>query len=141
MDRFKTLLFHLIISSFLFTSCSSSNAQKETVIADEIDAIAAKAMIGDNSSNKDFVILDTRSVQEYEGGHLKNSVFIDFSAPDVKDQVLKLDKNKTYLIYCHSGGRSGMIQDFMKTSGFKETHNMKGGIVSWRAEGFETVKD
>jgi rhodanese-related sulfurtransferase len=141
MKHLKTLLLPLIISSLLFSSCSPSTAQQESVIADEIKAVEAKTMIEDNSGNKNFVIIDTRSVREYEGGHLKNSVFINFSAPDVKEQVLKLDKTKTYLIYCHSGGRSGMIQDLMEKNGFEETYNLKDGIVSWRSEGFETVKD
>ena len=141
MKHIKTLLLPLIVLSLLFPSCSSSTAQQESVIADEIDAVAAKTMIEDNSGNENFVILDTRSVREYEGDHLRNSIFINFSAPDLKEQVLKLDKNTIYLIYCHSGGRSGMIQNFMKKNGFTETYNLKDGIVSWKSEGFETVKD
>ena len=141
MNRFKTLIFHLLFSTILLSSCSSSIAQDKTVVAEEIDAIASNIMIEENSGSENFVILDTRSVKEYEGDHIKNSIFINFSAADVKDQVLKLDKNKTYLLYCHSGGRSGMIQNFMEKNGFEETYNMKGGIVSWRSNGFETVKD
>jgi rhodanese-related sulfurtransferase len=141
MDRFKIFLFQLIFSSIFLSSCSSSNAQQEAVIADEIKAVEVKTMIEDNSGNKNFVIIDTRSVREYEEGHLKNTVFINFSAPDIKEQVLKQDKTKTYLIYCHSGGRSGIIQDLMEKNGFEETYNLKGGIVSWRFEGFETVRD
>lgn len=141
MNHFKTLLFHLLFSTFLLFSCSLSNAQEKMLIADEIGAVAAKKMIEENSGNENFVILDIRSVREYEGDHIKNSVFINFSAPDVKDQILKLDKNKIYLLYCHSGGRSGIIQKFMKKNGFVETYNMKGGIASWRGEEFKTVKD
>lgn len=141
MKHLKTRLLPFIILSLLFSSCSSSTAQQESVIADKIDAVAAKTMIEDNSGNPCFVILDTRSVKEYEGDHLRNSIFINFSAPDLKEQILKLDKNNIYLIYCHSGGRSGIIQNFMEKNGFKETYNLKGGIVSWRSEGFETVKD
>lgn len=141
MHHIKTLLFQLLFLTILFSSCSPSEAQEKTLIAEEIDAIAAYKMIGKKSGNENLIILDTRSVREYEGDHIKNSVFINILAPDVKDQILKLDNNKTYLLYCHSGGRSAMIQKFMEKNGFVETYNLKGGIVSWRSKGFETVKD
>ena len=141
MNRFKILIFHLLFSTVLLSSCSSSSAQEKILIAEDIDAVTANKMIEENTENENFIVLDIRSIREYKGDHLKNSVFINFSAPDLKDQVLKLDKNKTYLLYCHSGGRSGIIQKFMGKNGYLKTYNMKGGIVSWRSEGFETVKD
>jgi len=51
-----------------------------------------------------------------------------------------LDKNKTYLIYCRSGARSGSALDIMAELNFREVYNILGGINQWKAEGFPTVK-
>jgi len=47
-----------------------------------------------------------------------------------------LDKNKTYLIYCRTGHRSGIAKSIFKQLGFREVENMVGGINRWKEEGY-----
>lgn len=80
---------------------------------------------------KNVVILDVRTASEYKGGYIPGAVNIDIYGADFQSQVLKLDKSKTYLVYCRSGARSTNASNFMISNGFKEVYNLKGGMMGW----------
>lgn len=75
-----------------------------------------------DSSN--FIVLDVRTAEEYSTGHIKNSSNIDFLKSDFKEQVLKLDKTKSYKLYCRSGNRSAKALSLMKSLGFTDIENL-----------------
>lgn len=75
-----------------------------------------------NSDN--FTVLDVRTPEEYSQSHLIDSVNIDFLNVNFKDQVQKLDKNKTYKLYCRSGNRSNKALELMTNMGFKNIENL-----------------
>ena len=81
-----------------------------------------------------------RTPREFAGEHIENATNIDFYSEAFRDMLNNLDRNKTYLIYCQVGGRSGSALDIMAELNFKEVYNMLGGILSWEAEGLPTVK-
>lgn len=130
----------IFASLFAILSCNSPSENGDSGSFKNINAEESKQMIDENSKNDQFIILDTRTTGEYKQGHIQNSVFLDFSAKDFYTKVAALDKEKSYLIYCHSGGRSGITMDYMKKNGFKEAWNMSGGIVSWSRSGFKLTK-
>ena len=78
------------------------------------------------ASAENTVVLDVRTPEEYQENHLKDSVNIDFLSTDFKSKIVKLDKNKTYKIYCRSGNRSGKAEKEMKSMGFKDVENVGG---------------
>ena len=51
--------------------------------------------------------------------------------------ISKLDKTKTYLIYCAGGGRSGECAELMKKEGFTHVVNLEKGFDDWKKKGFE----
>jgi len=59
----------------------------------------ADALVRANLDNKDFVVLDVRAPMEYDQGHILRSVILDYNSPTFRDELGKLDKNKTYLLY------------------------------------------
>lgn len=69
-----------------------------------------------------------RTLREYESGHLENATLIDFNSPDFLHNIKTLDKEKTYLLYCRSGNRSGKALRMMKNEGFKRVYHLEGGI-------------
>jgi rhodanese-related sulfurtransferase len=83
----------------------------------------------------DVVILDVRSPKEYEAGHLKNSVLINFNAKDFDEQIRKLDRAKTYAVYCAVGGRSAKACDKLDALTFPKVYNLTGGIKAWEKAG------
>ncbi len=77
-------------------------------------------------SEKNVVIIDVRTVAEYQAGHAQNSLNIDFYSPTFADEIKKLDTNKSYQLYCRSGNRSGQAEGLMKQMGFKDVVNVGG---------------
>ena len=71
-----------------------------------------------------MIILDVRTQEEYKESHVKDSLNIDVLNSDFKTKVDKLDKNKTYKVYCRSGNRSGQAERLMKAMGFKDVENI-----------------
>ena len=83
----------------------------------------------------DHIILDVRTSEEFEELRLPNSINIDFYNPKNFIQELeKLDKNKSYYVYCKTGNRSATTCDLMKEIGFTKTYNLLGGIAEWKGE-------
>lgn len=89
------------------------------------------------ADNRNTVILDVRTPEEYQGGHIKNAVLMDFNGGVFDTAFTKLDQSKTYLVYCKSGKRSDKAATKMKEAGFSKVYQLKGGITSWTGE---TVK-
>ena len=85
--------------------------------------------------DSDAFILDVRTPEEFESSRIPNSVNIDFYNPEIFTQEIgKLDKDKSYYIYCRTGVRSANSCHLMKELGFTKTYNLIGGIVNWNGE-------
>ena len=93
-------------------------------------------LIGKNKDNQGFIIIDVRTPKEFANEHIENAVNLDYYSEKFRDELNKLDKEKTYLIYCRSGNRSGKALSIMKELAFREVYNMLGGIIQWKAEGY-----
>ncbi len=92
--------------------------------------------IGKNKDNQSFIIIDVRTPEEFANEHIENALNLDYYSDKFRDELNKLDKEKTYLIYCRSGNRSGKALSTMKELAFREVYNMLGGIIQWKAEGY-----
>lgn len=90
----------------------------------------AKKIIEKEKENPNFQILDVRTKQEFEEKHIKNSKNIDVLSKDFIQKIEKLNKNKTYLIYCRSGARSNMAIKIFKNKNFKNLIEIKNGIIN-----------
>jgi rhodanese-related sulfurtransferase len=82
-------------------------------------------------SDKSAVIIDMRTSQEYEQGHIQNSLLIDMYHPSFQKKILELEKTKNYYIYCRSGSRSFHAGNFMLQMGFENVSHLEKGIISW----------
>ncbi len=135
----------LVIGAVLTAGCIGGETitptqEIPTQIIENITPQEAFTLIQNNKTNPDFVILDVRTPEEFADGHIENTINIDYYSETFRDELDKLDKNETYLIYCRSGNRSGKTLDMMVELNFKEVYNMLGGIVQWEAEGLPTTK-
>lgn len=90
---------------------------------------------------QDLMILDVRTPDEYSACHLEGSINIDFKSSSFREQIIGLNRNKVYLIYCRTGRRSSFTAKLMNDLGFQEIWNLTGGINRWQGEGFSVVKD
>ncbi|HUV75878.1 MAG TPA: rhodanese-like domain-containing protein [Dehalococcoidales bacterium] len=130
------LLVSLVIGATLTGGC----LRDETATIEDITPQEAFALIQDNQNNPDFVIIDVRTPAEFAGEHIENATNINFYSETFQDMLNNLDKNRTYLVYCAVGGRSGNALDIMAELNFKEAYNILGGINQWKSEGLPTVK-
>ena len=74
--------------------------------------------------NDGAIIIDVRSAQEFQGGHVKQSKNIPLNELNIKYKSLK--KNKTIITCCASGMRSGSAVNFLKSQGFEKVYNGGG---------------
>ena len=82
-------------------------------------------------TKKGVQLIDVRTPQEYSNGKIGNAKNIDFYSSSFKTDINKLDKSKPVLVYCHSGNRSGQAVNMMKSMGFTEVYDLKGGWSNW----------
>ena len=76
------------------------------------------------------VLLDVRTPAEFQSGSISKAINIDFMANDFILKAEKLDKSKTYYVYCRSGNRSDQAVSVLNKLGFK-AFNLVGGIGAW----------
>lgn len=114
----------LLICCLTVIACSSQNAGPEQLEPKEF----ATAI-----SQKDVQILDVRTPNEFNSGHLKNSMWADWlNKEQFIERVKYIDPAKPVYIYCLSGGRSYAAANWMRSNGFKNVIELSGGINAWR---------
>ena len=96
----------------------------------DIDNSVFENMINQNN----VIVLDVRTKEENFEKRIPNSILIDIYEPDFSRKIEKLERNKTYLVYCRSGVRSKNACNLMKELGFENVYNLKGGIIGWRGK-------
>ncbi|MEJ2640410.1 MAG: rhodanese-like domain-containing protein [Desulfosarcinaceae bacterium] len=100
---------------------------------------AAMRLIAAQQDNPDFVLLDVRTPGEYNKGHIPGAKMLDFYQRDFIERLKALDRDKTYLVYCRSGNRSGRTLALMDKLGFKRVAHLAGGILAWQRKGYALV--
>jgi rhodanese-related sulfurtransferase len=138
------LLGVMIVGVFLLykgASTEPNTTESQTQVIKNITPDEAHVLIQKNKDNSNLVILDVRTQEEFADEHIENAVNLDYYSQTFRDDLNKLDKNKTYVIHCRSGGRSTKTLDMMEELGFIEVYNMMGGIVEWKEKGLPTKKE
>lgn len=103
----KKILLLLLLCCCL---CGCDNTEKEVskmITSDEIKSI----MI-----NNEYVIIDVRTKEEYNEGHIKTSINIPY---DEIDESINIDKNNIVFVYCKSGNRSKFAYDKLVSLGYR----------------------
>tara|TARA_B100000212_G_C27232250_1_gene472132 strand:+ start:21 stop:335 length:315 start_codon:yes stop_codon:yes gene_type:complete len=95
--------------------------------------LECKDWINNISSYKKSIILDVRTVEEYEEISIPNAILANILEPnEFMDVVEKLEKKTKIFVYCRSGIRSQKACNILDQLGFKETYNLNGGILEWK---------
>lgn|SRR5665647_310359 len=74
-------------------------------------------------------LLDVREPNEYEYGHIANSVLIPLN--QIPNRLSELDPEQEIVVICHHGMRSQQAANYLAQSGFKNISNLTGGIDAW----------
>ncbi len=114
------LLFVLFLSVF---SMQTMNAQIKEVTAESVKNTLA--------TEKNWVVLDVRTPEEFSQGHIPGAININIYDADAFDRIGKMNKNAKYIVYCRTRNRSGVAAEYMEKNGFKTVHQMVDGIGGW----------
>lgn len=134
--NFVSLVFLFLLFSVNGFSQVSSKTEAKNIVA----VLPPISYAASYKNEKNALLIDIRTENEYVLGHLKGAKNIDYYKDDFKSQINKLDKNAPVYIYCHSGVRSDYALKIMQTMGFKSVTDLQGGIVAWKKMGYPTVK-
>lgn len=83
---------------------------------------------------EDVCVLDVREQWEYEVGHIPDVLHLPMS--QIGNRVHDIPTDKTLIISCKSGQRSGRVTNWLKHNGYEEVYNMQGGILAWNRAGY-----
>lgn len=81
---------------------------------------------------QNYTLLDVRTPEEFEEGHLVNAININWFDDNFTEQVAVLEKEKTIYVYCQKGGRSAEARAVLDSLGFKAI-DLTGGYGAWTA--------
>jgi phage shock protein E len=119
------------------TSVNSESADVVKVAA--INSHLNPAEFKKMSESGEYKLIDIRTAQEYQAGHLKDSEQNDYyNSTEFSKFLDSLDKTQKYLIYCRSGNRSGKALSLMEVKGFKNVSDLAGGYNAWTSAGYPT---
>lgn len=125
----------LSLASILAMNCGGGKKQLMDITTTQADSVMVS-----NTQNSQFKILDVRTPEEFNSGHLMGAVNIDIRSSDFDSKIDSLPKTDKYLVYCRTGHRSSNALNIMKGKGFTDVYNMVGGITKWNEEKRATVQ-
>ena len=133
MKKLKGLIIMLLISLSLFgmTACDGENGK--TAAYEQITAEQAKTIM---DTEKDYIIIDARTKEEFAEGHIENAILIpEYEIANRAEKELP-DKEQLILVYCRSGRRSKIASEELVKLGYTNVKEF-GGIIDWP---YKTVK-
>ena len=132
----KAALTVFIFSLLLIAGCTENGTRVKNGGLREIDAQRAMQMVRDGETNGNApLLLDVRTPAEFAEGHIPGALNLDYRSPSFAGELEKLDKSKTYIVYCRAGNRSANARAVMERMGFINVYNLFGGFLEWEKEG------
>ncbi|NNC95200.1 MAG: rhodanese-like domain-containing protein [Chitinophagales bacterium] len=118
----------ILIGCLFFVACQSSPTEGSDKCYKVVDPIAFDEKM---SSTSDFILVDVRSAEEFNEGHIEGSLNWDVSNGDFEKKISEFDTSKQLYVYCRSGNRSTTARNIAIESGFCDVVELGGGFVSW----------
>ena len=115
----KKIIILMFIVVVLITGCGVKEAGMISV--EEVNKIVENYKEYDN-----VYVVDVREVEEYNSGHIKNSINVPLGSL----MTIDLDKRAKIIVYCRSGNRSKTAKKLLEDFGYTDVYDM-GGINNW----------
>lgn len=112
----------------MLAACGGADTSSDEKLYEDVNVKQAKELI----DSGEVIIIDVRSQEEYDEGHIPNSLLIPVD--EIDNRMDELDKDASYLMVCRSGNRSANASDLLAKNGFAHIKNMKGGMNDWTYE-------
>ena len=125
----KKLVF-LLLAVMLLTACGQDKENDQGAVYVNITAEEAKRIM---DSEEDYIILDVRTREEYDEGHIPGATQISHEEITEKAAEVLTDKDQLILVYCRSGRRSKLAAEALVELGYTNIKEF-GGIIDWTYE-------
>ena len=125
----KKLLF-LLLAVMLLTACGQAKENDREAAYMNITAEEAKQIM---DSEEGYIILDARTQEEYDQGHIHGAIVISHEEIAEKAEDVLTDKDQLILVYCRSGRRSKIAAEALVGLGYTNIREF-GGIIDWPYE-------
>jgi phage shock protein E len=132
----KYLIIILLLLSTLALGCLTNAPEEGGESIKYIDIPVSEAKIKVDSG--EYFILDVRTREEYDAGHIAGSVLIPNEV--LLNRLDEVPRDKPILVYCRSGRRGAISSQDLIDNGFSEVYNMEGGIAAWQNAGYPVQK-
>lgn len=119
----KKLIFLILLVSF---SCKDQGKKA----ADHLTNLSPSSFKEDVSDKK-VQLVDVRTAEEFEEGHIEKAVNIDFLAEGFDEKFDNFHKDQPIYIYCRSGNRSGKAAKILSEMGFETIYDLEGGYLNF----------
>ena len=87
------------------------------------------------SAGENFVLLDVRTEEEYQAGHIQGAQWFPRGKLEYYIQERVKDPGSKIVLYCRTGGRSALATLTLKDMGYTHVVDLDGGFKEWVAEG------
>ena len=94
----------------------------------EVDCLTVKSRL---DAGADFVLLDCREQDEVETVRIDGSTWIPMSEMQTRHVELEPHRTRDIVVYCHLGGRSLQVAQWLSQQGYSNVQSMAGGIDQW----------
>ena len=131
----SVLFIMLITITFVFTGCSGNSEEelKEDFKGDAYMQISMDEAVEMMKTEKNYIILDVRTYDEYKEGHIPGAVCVPNETIG-SDHISELpDKEQCIMVYCRSGNRSKQAAGKLAQQGYTNVYEF-GGIIDWKGE-------
>ena len=125
----KKLVF-LLLAVMMLTACGQDKENDQGVVYVNITAEEAKQIM---DTEEGYIILDARTQEEYDEGHIPAAIVISHEEITEKAEEMLTDKNQLILVYCRSGRRSKIAAEALVELGYTNIKEF-GGIIDWSYE-------
>ena len=120
----------LILAAMLLVGCGQANQNNQEAVYMNITAEEAKKIM---NSEEGYIILDTRTQEEYDEGHIPGAIVIPHDEITDRAEEELPDKDQLLLVYCRSGRRSKLAAEALVELGYTNIKEF-GGIIDWPYE-------
>ena len=125
----KKLVF-LLLAVMMLTACGQDKENDQGAVYVNITAEEAKQIM---DSEEGYIILDVRTQEEYDQGHIPGAIVISHEEITEKAEDVLTDKEQLILVYCRSGRRSKIAAEALVELGYTNIKEF-GGIIDWPYE-------
>ena len=126
----KKRILILLAVMMLLTACGQDKENNQGAVYMNITAEEAKRIM---DSEEGYIILDVRTQEEYDQGHIPGAIVISHEEIKEKAEDVLTDKDQLILAYCRSGRRSKIAAEALLELGYTNIKEF-GGIIDWPYE-------